>query len=289
MNEQINANQSLEELRQQIDAVDDQIHDLIMRRVHLVEQVGRVKADQDLTLRRFALRPAREIEIMRRLWNRHKGALGKDIIIRLWRELISACVNIQTPMTVAVYMPERGMGNLEIARDFFGSYTSTVPCRSANLVLKALMQGEANIGVLSLNEDKQGCWWYSVAQEYKRSITVFGKLPVTGPGHGRGDGRIAYALGKIPFEPTGEDQSLLVAETDGSLSLSTLDLVLKAGGIPTNAICDAHTPDLTRKAYLFEVDGYLADNDERLSAVMEKESGRISMMRVIGGYPIPLV
>lgn len=284
----MNDTPSLEDLRREIDAVDDGIHDLLMRRVHLVEQVGRVKALANVSGGSFALRPAREAEILRRLWRRHKGAMDRDVLIRIWREIISACVTIQTPMVVAVYMPERGMGNLEIARDFFGSYTPMISCRSVSLVLKELTQGEANAGVLSLNEDKQSCWWYSVAQEYKRTIAVFARLPVTGPAHGRGDGRIAYALGKIPFEPTEEDQTLLVAETDGTLSLSTLDLVMKAAGIPTNAICDAYTPDMTRKAYLFEVDGYLSDRDERLNAVLEKENGRVTMLRVIGGYPVPL-
>ena len=277
---------TIQDLRIQIDALDDQMHDLLMQRAGLVEQIGRLKAQQSDSMFSFALRPKREIEIMRRLWNRHKGNLEKDVMIRIWREIISACVNLQSPITVAVFMPERGMGNLEIARDYFGAYTPMLSCRSVSLVLKELTQGEANVAILSLNDDKQTCWWYTLAQEYKRSVNVFLKLPLTGPGHGRGDGRSAYALSKIPFDSTGEDKTLLVAETDGTLSLSTLDLLLKAGGIATNAICDSYMPDMMRKAYLFEVEGYLSDQDERLSLLIEKENGKITMLRVIGGYPI---
>lgn len=280
--------EALDALRKEIDAVDDSLHDLIMRRVCLVEQIGKVKAEEHGGMPGCSLRPAREMEIMRRLWKRHSGAMDKDVLIRLWRELISACVNIQTPLCVAVYMPERGMGNLEIARDFFGSYTAMLPCRSTGLVLKELTQGEANVGILSLNDDTQDCWWYSIAQEYKRTLSVFAKLPITGPANSRGEGKIAYAVGKIPFEPTGDDRTLLVAETDGTISLSTLDLLLKATGVPTNAICDTHTIDMARKAYLFEVDGYLSEKDDRLARVMEKENGKITMLRVIGGYPVPL-
>ena len=182
-------------------------------------------------------------------------------------------------------MPERGMGNLEIARDYFGTYTPMLSCQSVSLVLKELTQGEANVAVLSLHDDKQTCWWYTVAQEYKRSVNVFLKLPLTGY-HGRGDGRSVYALSKQPFEESGEDRTILVAETDGTLSLSTLDLLLKAGGIATNAICDSYMPDMMRKAYLFEVEGFLSDKDERLNALIEKENGKITMLRVIGGYPV---
>lgn len=278
-------NTDIEELRRKIDEVDDKMHDLLMQRVSLVEQVGRVKAEQAENGSVFVMRPKREIEIMRRLWNRHKGSMDKYVMIRIWREIISACVNLQSPLTVAVFMPERGMGNLEIAKDYFGTYTPMLSCRSVNLVLKELTQGEANVAILSLNDDKQTCWWYSVAQEYKRSVSIFLKLPLTGE-HGRGDGRSVYALSKQPFDESGEDKTLLVAETDGTLSLSTLDLILKAAGIPTNAICDTYMPDMMRKAYLFEVEGYLSDKDKRLNTVIDKENGKITMLRVIGGYPV---
>lgn len=277
-------NADIEELRKQIDAVDDQMHDLLMQRVCLAEQIGRLKAENSEQRAVGAVRSKREIEIMRRLWNRHKGNLDRHVMIRIWREIISACVNLQSPLTLAVFMPERGMGNLEIARDYFGTYTPMLSCRSVSLVLKELTQGEANVAILSLNDDKQTCWWYSVAQEYKRSVNIFLKLPLTGE-HGQGNGRSVYALSKQPYEASGEDKTLLVAETDGSLSLSTLDLLLKAGGIPTNAICDTYMPDMMHKAYLFEVEGCLSDKDERLNAVIEKENGKITTLRVIGGYP----
>ena len=112
---------NIDELRRQIDAVDDQMHDLLMQRVGLVEQIGRLKAEEAGQGSAFVMRPRREVEIMRRLWNRHKGSLDKYVMIRIWREIISACVNLQSPLTIAVFMPERGMGNLEIARDYFGT------------------------------------------------------------------------------------------------------------------------------------------------------------------------
>lgn len=279
--------ETLDGLRAQIDAVDDQMHDLLMKRAALVEQVGRVKSESGRSPV-FALRPKREIEILRRLWHRHKGNLDRETVVRVWREIISACVNLQSPMTVAVFMPERGTGCLDIARNYFGAFTPVLPCRSVNLVLKELTQGEADIALLSLHDDKQACWWYALAQEYKRSVSVFLKLPLTGVANGRGDGRSVYALGKLSFEPTGADKTLLVAETDGTISLSTLDLLLKSAGVPVSAICDSYAPDMMRKAYLFEVESYLSDQDERLGDLIDRENGKIAMLRVIGGHPVEL-
>lgn len=274
--------ETLQDLRREIDETDDALHALIMRRAELAERIGRVKAE---TGEKRVFRPVRETQIMRRLLQNHKGNLGKDVIIRLWRELISACTNLQSPMTAAVFMPERGMGNLELTRDYFGAFTTLLPCKSVNLVLKELTQGEADLAVLSLQDD-QSCWWYALAQERRRAVAVFAKLPVAGTAD---NGRIVFALGKVPFEASGDDRTLLVVETDGTVSLGTLDLVLKAGGIATNAIYDSFSPDMTRKAYLFEVEGFLESDDARLAAVVKKEDGKITMTRVIGGFPTPFV
>lgn len=274
--------ETLQDLRREIDETDDALHALVMRRAELAERVGRVKAESG---EKQVFRPVRETQIMRRLLQNHKGNLGKDFIIRLWREIIGACTALQAPMTVAVFMPERGMGNLELTRAYFGSTAALLPCKSVNLVLKELTQGEADFAVLSLQDD-QSCWWYALAQERRRAVAVFAKLPMSGAAD---NGRIVFALGKVPFESSGDDRTLLVVETDGSISLGTLDLVLKAGGIATNAIYDSFSPDMTRKAYLFEVEGFLESDDARLAAVVKKEDGKITLTRVIGGFPTPLL
>lgn len=51
---------TIQDLRAQIDVVDDQMHDLLMQRAGLVEQIGRLKAQQQETVSGFALRPQRE-------------------------------------------------------------------------------------------------------------------------------------------------------------------------------------------------------------------------------------
>ena len=87
---------SLEDLRRDIDAVDDAIHDLIMRRTALVHAVRATKSDG------LALRPGREAVILRRLLARHRGAFPRPVLVRIWRELMGAMVRLQGPFSVAV-------------------------------------------------------------------------------------------------------------------------------------------------------------------------------------------
>ena len=119
------------------------------------------------------------------------------------------------------------------------------------------------------------------------TLSVFANLPFIESGHFSPAGSV-YAVGRIDVKPTEDDISLLFAQTDGTLSLSTLDLLLKVAGLETLAVCDTFIPDLSCKAYLFEVKGFVPKDDVRLKNVLEKEGGRIEMLRVIGSYPVPV-
>lgn len=268
----------LNQLRIEIDNIDTQLHDLMMQRVKIAQKIGEVKGNTPL-----AIRTDRESQILRRLCARHEGPMNRDTMIHIWRELICECVNQQTPMSIAVYMPNQTQEatTVELCRSYFGSTTPLLMCRTIALVLKELSQGEANVGVLSL--DPQNCWWYALSHDIRRSFNIFAKLPITKqPIYG--EDKTVFAISKLPYMPSGEDNTLLVVETDGTISLSTLDLVMKSIGISTNAIYDTYSSDLMHKAYLFEVDGTLANDDIRLKQAIEKSEDKIILTSVIGGF-----
>src|SRR4051812_2994668 len=77
---------ALAALRGEIDRLDDQIHDLVMRRAEVVATLAnsRVKGGAS------PLRPGREAMILRRLLARHAGALPGGAVVRLWREIFGA-------------------------------------------------------------------------------------------------------------------------------------------------------------------------------------------------------
>src|SRR5262245_23985308 len=60
---------NLAALRQQIDAIDQQMHDLLMRRTEAVLGIAAAKRESGEAV----LRPAREAQVLRRLLARHKG------------------------------------------------------------------------------------------------------------------------------------------------------------------------------------------------------------------------
>src|SRR5258708_12716735 len=83
---------SLDNLRQEIDAIDGDLHGLIRRRASLVGQITAAKPAGGL-----AMRPGREAQIMRQRLATHDGAFPTAAVYRMWREMMSAFSLMQTP------------------------------------------------------------------------------------------------------------------------------------------------------------------------------------------------
>jgi len=93
---------NLDDLRGEIDEIDTALHDLIMRRAAIVENIAAAKGEQTAS----GMRPAREAEILRRLVARHSGPFPRASLVRIWREIISAVTAMQGPYSVALFDDE---------------------------------------------------------------------------------------------------------------------------------------------------------------------------------------
>src|SRR5262245_41936340 len=92
----------LDDLRRRIDAIDDQILALLEQRADVVAVVAREKQDKHLPLHD----PEREREVLDRLAKKGAGSFPREAILAVYREVMSACLAIQTPLMVAFLGPE---------------------------------------------------------------------------------------------------------------------------------------------------------------------------------------
>src|SRR5882724_448251 len=88
---------SLQELRKEIDSIDEQVHRLLMARGDIIDRLIQVKQTQEVG---SAFRPAREASMMRQLVQRHRGILPLDTIESIWRVIISTFTYVQAPFSV---------------------------------------------------------------------------------------------------------------------------------------------------------------------------------------------
>ncbi len=273
---------SLDALRREIDRIDDSIHDLLMQRTALVEQIGAAKGPET----GIFLRPGREAEILRRLVARHKGRFPKLSLLRIWRELMGALVGLQGPFSAAVYQPERGSGYLEITRDQFGSFVTAQPFRSVGQVVRAVADGAATVGIVPVpDQENSEPWWTSLMGDSADLPRVVSRLPFAGAAASRGENQEALVLARLTQDATGFDRTLLGLETDPDVSRARLKTALGASGLETAAVIATQTGE-GRWLHLVELSGYVAADDRRIYRLVEKGE---PVMRVVnlGGYAVP--
>jgi len=274
----------LSRLRQKIDAIDDVLHDAIMRRTSLADQVRLAKGGGAPTFR-----PAREIQILRRLAERHEGRFPKAVLVRIWREIISATLGLQGPFSVAAHAPENVSACSDLAREHFGYATSISNQQSTRALVHAVSEGAASVGVLPVpEENERDPWWPALLANPRPGPTIVARLPVAPVEEIHGQTPEALVIGMIPHEETGHDRSYIMIRASSGVSRARLSAALRQ--IDLNAVSmiilpDDSEPDLTQ--FLFELDGFVADGDARLVALVESEEMPIEAAEVLGGYAIP--
>jgi chorismate mutase len=285
------SSQSLDELRREIDRIDEAMHDLVMRRAEVAGSVRRAKGDGP------AFRPAREAILLRRLVARHKGTLPVGVVARMWREMMAATLRLQENFTVAVAARPDQAGLWDLARDHYGSLGAMNELASASQVVRAVSEGEAMIGVLPMpREDDVDSWWPSLAAGGggKGQPRVIARLPFVAAGNARGERPEALVIARQQPEASGEDRSLLVIETTAQISRARLvDVLRQAGLAPGLHVSTALQGDADARLSLLEVDRFVPDDDAVLKALGDAvpsviEGGAIARAVVIGAYAVPL-
>src|SRR4051794_30443212 len=133
---------ALDDLRHQIDRLDDQIHDLLIERAALAGQVAAAKGGTGMW------RPQREAAILRRLVARHRGAFPRAAVVRIWREIMSAMLGLEGRFSVAVCASPDQSGFWDMTRDHFGTSASFTTYQAAGAVMRAVTDDPTVVGVL---------------------------------------------------------------------------------------------------------------------------------------------
>jgi len=275
---------TLDELRRKIDEIDDELHDLLMRRTEIVAEIGALKKSDHTP----ALRPGREAAILRRLMARHKGPLPRPLIVRIWRELLSGTIAMQVDFAVAVFAPDASPGYWDIARDHYGSHTPMTAYSTAVQVLRAVTEGEASVGVLPIPQDGEAePWWPHLASTDPATPRIIARLPFAGRGNARSEDAEALAIGRADIEGTGADRSLLVIDTSREMSRGRLLSALKSGGFePSFLAAVERGPNLD--ADLLELEGIVRAEDHPLRDALRPLGEAAGGLSFLGGYARPL-
>ncbi|MBB6086542.1 prephenate dehydratase [Wenzhouxiangella marina] len=147
------AERGLAEVRRKIDTLDEQIQALISERARLAAAVREAKGD--LGSGSAYYRPDREAQVLRRVIERNEGPLSDAAILRLFREIMSACLAQQEPMRIAYLGPEGTFTQQAVYRQF-GHSVNAIAQPSIEDVFLSVQGGEADFGVVPVENSTQG-------------------------------------------------------------------------------------------------------------------------------------
>jgi chorismate mutase/prephenate dehydratase len=146
----------LESIRERIDAVDAELHALINERARLAQQVGISKHAAGHTVDFY--RPEREAQVLRRALERNReerGPLRDEEVLRLFREIMSACLAQQEPLKVGFLGPE-GTFTQQAVYKQFGHSVRALPLSSIEEVFHEVESGTADFGVVPIENSSEG-------------------------------------------------------------------------------------------------------------------------------------
>ncbi|WP_028450920.1 MULTISPECIES: prephenate dehydratase [Chitinibacter] len=139
----------LKEHRDAIDALDAQILQLINQRAQHAHQIGVIKGGG------IIYRPEREAQVLTRIKEINQGPLSGEAVARLFREIMSACLALEKPLTIAYLGPE-GTFTQAAAIKHFGHAAHTLPCASIDEVFRVVEAGSADYAVAPVENSTEG-------------------------------------------------------------------------------------------------------------------------------------
>lgn len=142
----------LEELRNEIDALDERLVELLSQRARLAMDVAAAKQQDNATT---LYRPEREARVLERVKALNKGPLPDEEIARLMREVMSACLALESPLAVASLGPE-GTFTEEAALKHFGQSVRLTLLGGIDQVFREVSAGSCQYGVAPVENSVEG-------------------------------------------------------------------------------------------------------------------------------------
>lgn len=166
--------EQLLEIRNDIDAIDSQIQDLISRRAVCAQKVADIKT-QGGKVDAVFYRPEREAQVLREVKERNTSLLADDVMGRLFREIMSACLALEQPIKVAYLGPD-GSYTHAAALKHFGSFMHPYPQSTIEEIFKAVETNQADYAIVPVENSTEGVVNATQDSLLATSLSIIGEV-----------------------------------------------------------------------------------------------------------------
>src|SRR6478752_5340006 len=166
-------NTQLAEVRARIDAIDRQIQALIAERADFALQVGKAKGKLAAAVDYY--RPEREAQVLRMVVDRNEGPLSDEVLVHVFREIMSACLAQQEPLKIGYLGPE-GTFSQQAVLKHFGHSARGLPLATVEEVFQEVEAGHADFGVVPVENSGQGTIQSTLDMFLTSSLRICGEV-----------------------------------------------------------------------------------------------------------------
>jgi len=164
----------LTEIRNQIDSIDSEIQSLIGRRAECAQNVADIKT-QGGKVEAVFYRPEREAQVLRLVKQRNTSLLPDNEMARLFREIMSACLALEQPISVAYLGPEGSYSHASVIKQF-GSSAHPLAVSTIADVFATVEKGDANYGIVPVENSSEGVVKSTEFEMIHTNLTVSGEI-----------------------------------------------------------------------------------------------------------------
>ena len=262
---------STSDLASELDALDDTLHDLLMRRAALAGQSGPAT-------------PARQAKTVRRLAARHDGSFPLAVLVRIWREIMASMPSAAPQ--VHVFAGDKVADYRDLARAYFGSVAAMESHPSASAVIHACANDASAFGLLPPpgSDENERPWWVQLSPSGQPGPRVIARLPLLAAQQSG-----AYAIGSLEQEPTGADTTVIILEASAGLSRTKLQSLIREVGFEAQLVAVGRdSVRSSSRQHLLEISGFVPRDDSRLGILLEQAGDTIQRVVCVGGYANPV-
>ncbi len=246
-------------LRQEIDEIDNQILDLLKARMSVIARVGEFKKKNG---EKFFIKSNREADMIKNLIARSENKFPKELIITIWRKIITAANMMEQPLNIAIHNPNKIPDYNYLIKEYYSDIVPIFDFDSVTNVVAEIEKQQAQIGIFALPKNEENIaepWWIALANN-KSGIKVFAKIPFLAT---KKDFDLLAVAIKEP-EKSRADNSLIYVELSDEFSKQQLFSVFKEQNISIKILQISKLKQVANiEFYLLEADGFFVEEDFR--------------------------
>ncbi len=277
---------SLIPLREQIDAIDEQLIGLIKQRIAVVEKVGEFKKATAPNL--CPIRAGREATMIRSIAECFKdSSFSAATAAAIWRLIIGASTHAESKLVISVLYTEKEHDYFWMAREYFGPSVTITKQPNVKRVISDVLEGKSTIGLLPNFSASDGDeWWASLVQAAADAPKIFAHLPFVFTDESAKRMPTALAIAKLLPEDSGEDVSFYVLNTANDVSQHRL----QSSFTSANLIAQWHgisAPQMDSRLHLVELQGFIEPSHEQFKQFTDSLGASLLQTTFLGAHALP--